>query len=37
MKMFFNTINEDIFASKIAFFKLLYEKNAILAFFHIIL
>jgi hypothetical protein len=33
MKTFFNTINEDVSASETAFFKLLYKKNAVLAFF----
>jgi hypothetical protein len=31
--MFFNTINEDVSTFKMAFFKLCYEKNDILAFF----
>jgi hypothetical protein len=33
VKTFFNTINEDVSASEMAFFKLRYEKNAVLAFF----
>jgi hypothetical protein len=33
VKTFFNTINEDVSTSEMAFFKLRYEKNAVLAFF----
>jgi hypothetical protein len=33
VKTFFNTINEDVSASETAFFKLRYEKTAVLAFF----
>jgi hypothetical protein len=34
VKTFFNTIDEDVSASKMAFFKLLYEKNHLAFFFN---
>jgi hypothetical protein len=35
VKTFFNTIDEDVSASEMAFFKLLYKKNAVWQFFSI--